>query len=251
MIINHNLKMKKFVIILKWGSILIYIILMTAFISFKNKSLVCTDIKVTVTDSLSNRFVTSAEIKKMFLQTYPKLLGSPISEMDFEEMETIVEMHPAVKSCQIFNNAKGIINVEVIQYVPILRVFSGSASFYLDEFGNKIPISDRFNMRTLVVSGSIPTNTSELIDFAKFITKDAFWNAQIEHIYIQRNNEYILAPRVGDHLIQIGKPNDFELKLKYLRAFYKQVPPTTWNDYKVINLKYKDQIVCSRNALKI
>ncbi|MDR2928675.1 MAG: hypothetical protein LBV41_10850 [Cytophagaceae bacterium] len=241
--------MKKYISILKWALILLYLNITVIIISFKNKTLICSEINVTVIDSISNRFVTSAEIRKAFLMAYPKLIGSSVREMNFDEMEVVVEKHPAIKSCQIYNNAKGIVNIEVQQYEPILRVFSGSASFYLDESGNKIPASNRFNVRTIVVNGAIPTNTDDLLKVAQFIKNNPFWDAQIEQIYIRRNNDYVLTPRVGEHLVLLGNPVDFETRMEKLLAFYKQLAPQAWNEYKVINLKYKNQIVCSRSGL--
>lgn len=242
--------MKKILNIIKWSLVVVYLLIVICFVSSKNRNLVCTDVKITVLDSISNRFVTSAEIKKSFLEVYPKIHGSLIKDMDFEKMEIEVEKHPAIQTCQIYNNAKGIINIEVQQYKPILRVFTGSASFYLDEAGNKIPVSNNFNVSTLVINGTIPIILDDLLNVAKFIKKDPFWNAQIEQIYIRRDNVYVLAPRVGDHLILLGQPVDFEQKLKNLKAFYKQLDPKLWNEYKVINLKYKNQIVCSRTPLQ-
>ena len=241
--------MKKVVNILKWILLLAYIPVMILFISFRSKALICSELRVIVSDSLSNRFVSGDEVRKMMFTDYPKLLGSNIREMNFEEMEAAIEKHSAIKECQIYNNAKGIVNVEVKQYNPVLRVFSGSTSFYLDIDGNRIPASNRFNVRLLVVNGAIPIEPDELLNVARFIKKDPFWDAQIEQIYIRRNNDYILIPRVGEHSIILGKPEDIENKMRNLRAFYKQIDPKAWNDYKVINLKYKNQIVCSKNSL--
>ena len=238
--------MKKNINIIKWTLIIVYLLLTSIFVSFRSSNLICSDIKVTVIDSLSNRFVTADEVKKMFLEAYPKIYGSTIGDMDFREMETDIEKHPAIQTCNIYSNAKGVINLKIKQYNPIVRVFSGSASFYLDKSGHKIPASTKFNVRTMVVNGAIPTNTDDLLNLASFIKNNQFWDAQIEQIHILRNNDYVLVPRVGEHLILIGNPTDFESKLRNLKAFYKQTSPKIWDEYKVINLKYKDQIVCSR-----
>ena len=241
--------MKKVANILKWFLLLVYLPGMILFVSFRNNTLICSEVRVIVSDSLSNRFVSGDEVRKILLDNYPKLLGSNIRELNFEEMETSIEKHPAIKTCQIYNNAKGIVNVDVKQYRPLLRVFSGSASFYLDIDGNQIPASNRFNVRSLVVNGTIPIETSALLEVAKYIKNDPFWDAQIEQIYIRRNNDYVLAPRVGEHSILLGKPENIEERMKNLKAFYKQLDPKAWNEYKVINLKYKNQIVCSRSSL--
>jgi cell division protein FtsQ len=52
---------------------------------------------------------------------------------------------------------------------------------------------------------------------------------------------------VGNHQILLGSLDDFEKKLKHLRLFYEQViPKMGWEKYSVINLKYRNQIVCTK-----
>ncbi|GAO30989.1 cell division protein FtsQ [Geofilum rubicundum JCM 15548] len=87
-----------------------------------------------------------------------------------------------------------------------------------------------------------------MVKVAGMITGDPFWTAQMEQIYIRRNNEYILVPRVGDHLILLGQPENVEKKLRNLKELYTSgLDPKEWNEYQVINLKYENQIICSRN----
>ena len=85
---------------------------------------------------------------------------------------------------------------------------------------------------------------------ARLIASDPFWEAQFEQLYIRRNNDYVLVPRVGDHLILLGPPEEVEIKLRNLRALYQSgLDPKEWNEYKVINLKFKNQVICSRSKL--
>ena len=63
--------------------------------------------------------------------------------------------------------------------------------------------------------------------------------------YIKENKEIELIPRVGNHNILLGNINGYEEKFKKLKLFYSEgVKQTGWNNYKEINLKFKDQIVC-------
>jgi cell division protein FtsQ len=83
---------------------------------------------------------------------------------------------------------------------------------------------------------------------AEFITNDKFWNSQIEQIYVNNNYEFELIPRVGSHIIELGRAEDlnekFEnLKILYLRGFNN----LGWNQYEKISLKYKNQVVCTKN----
>jgi len=86
----------------------------------------------------------------------------------------------------------------------------------------------------------------DIYKIAKFIHNDEFWNSQIEQIYI-KNNEYELIPRVGSQIILFGGVEDFNKKFVKLKALYKQgFSQVGWNKYKIINLKYSNQIICTK-----
>jgi len=80
-----------------------------------------------------------------------------------------------------------------------------------------------------------------------YIRKNNFWSAQIDQIYVDNYDEIDLVPRVGNLMVHLGTIDNFEGKLKNLEVFYKEVlPEVGWNKYSIINLEYKDQIVCKK-----
>jgi cell division protein FtsQ len=81
----------------------------------------------------------------------------------------------------------------------------------------------------------------------EYINNDNFWSAQIDQIYVDNNNQIDLIPRVGNHVIHLGTTENTEGKLRNLAVFYDKVlPEVGWNKYSLINLEYKNQIVCKR-----
>ena len=69
----------------------------------------------------------------------------------------------------------------------------------------------------------------------------------IVQIYVDEKNNVELIPRVGNHNIILGDASDLENKLEKLMIFYKKgLSKTGWNEYSTINLKYKNQIVCTK-----
>ncbi|MDR1436585.1 MAG: cell division protein FtsQ, partial [Candidatus Symbiothrix sp.] len=67
-------------------------------------------------------------------------------------------------------------------------------------------------------------------------------------IYVAPNKDIELTPRVGNHQIILGKLEDCEEHLEKLKVFYEKIlNKVGWNKYSKINLKYKNQIVCTRN----
>ena len=88
---------------------------------------------------------------------------------------------------------------------------------------------------------------TNLYRLAMYITHDKFLKAQIDQIYVNESGEFELVPRVGNQLIILGSADDLEAKFKKLFAFYKYgLNKIGWNKYNTINLKYKNQVLCSK-----
>ncbi|UTW64334.1 hypothetical protein KFE98_09400 [bacterium SCSIO 12741] len=91
------------------------------------------------------------------------------------------------------------------------------------------------------------TQLKELFDLALYIHQNPFWKAQISQVYVNDNGEFELQPRVGNHSILLGKANRLEEKFDKLLLFYQQgLSKTGWNEYSTLNLKYKNQVVCTK-----
>lgn len=155
-----------------------------------------------------------------------------------------------VKNAEVFVNNQNIVKINIYERTPILRIIPDNGeSYYIDDEGLRMPLSNRFKAYLPIASGSIKESfaLNELYTIAQFLRKDIFWNAQIEQIVVQPNEELILIPRVGDQQIILGKTDGFREKLDKLMAFYqKGQNETGWNKYSVINLKYDKQVVCTK-----
>ncbi|MDP4272466.1 MAG: hypothetical protein Q8909_20450, partial [Bacteroidota bacterium] len=108
----------------------------------------------------------------------------------------------------------------------------------------------KYSARLPIASGFIQKKLAEtdLFRFALFLRGNPFWNAQIQQIDVQQNQEVILIPTVGDQKILLGRLTDFEAKMDNLFALYKQgLNHFGWNKYKTINLRYDRQVICTPN----
>lgn len=229
--------------------LLAYFPIVFAFISAEKSKVVCADIHVVVKDSIASQFVTSGQIKKVLLNKYPKLLGNSLQQINCEEIELFLKKHEAIKKCEAYYTVGGRLNIFIGQRQPLLRIFSGYTSYYIDEEGFKMPLFKQHAAHVLVLSGHVNKldSLNEVIDLARFIKADSFWNAQIEQIYVEANGEFSLAPRVGEQIIYLGSLNNYLVKMRNLYALYtKGLNPRELNNYKEINLKYEGQIICTK-----
>ena len=88
---------------------------------------------------------------------------------------------------------------------------------------------------------------TDLYKFGVFLHNNKFWDAQIEQIHVLPDQNIELVPRVGDHLVYLGKLENFEDKLARLKEFYKKgLNRVGWNKYSRINLEFSNQIICTK-----
>nr|WP_321453051.1 cell division protein FtsQ [uncultured Carboxylicivirga sp.] len=239
----------------KWKNIVLVVIVVIyfpvifSFVSVEKGQMVCGKILPTISDSVKNKFINREEITDLALAKYPGILGRKVSEVNTEEMEGFFIKHPAIKACEVYFTYGGVLHVDISQREPILRVFDGNSSYYLDSKGVKMPLFKSYTAHTLVANGNISKlkSTDNLLLLAKTIVNDEFFKAQIEQVYVNEKGEFVLVPRVGDHLIEFGGIDRIEDKLRNLKALYKTGwDAREWNLYKKVNLKYKGQVVCTK-----
>lgn len=260
--------MKSLKKIIIWTCVIVYLGLMLGFFANKYEKLECKFIKIKIADSSDNCFVTSADILKMLDKNNIKYKGIPLTKIDLNKIERAVKVNQIIDECKAYTGVNGILHVEITQRDPMVRIIDKSRQgYYLDKEGNVINLSQRAAPHVLVVNGYIrspfkigkPVNINTLNDslamkkfkdictLVSFINSVDFWNAQIVQIYVNSDNEFELIPRVGPHIILLGKIDDYEEKFRKLEIFYKEgLNQVGWNQYLSINLKFKDQVVCTK-----
>lgn len=239
-----------------------------AFTERESDKILCTDVRIEVDPGSGVFFVSNEDVMGMInSKGGPK--GKPISSVPIAAYERHITSDPSVKRAEVFTKHNGVFAVKVYQREPIVRVFnSDGESFYLDKDGNVMPTSQNYTARVPVASGFImekihlmqrynvaAMNDSlksiscldELFELASFIRNDNFWKANIQQIVVEPNGELTLIPTIGDHSILLGNTDKMEQKFKKLHLFYtKGLNRTGWEHYSHINLKYKDQVICTK-----
>ena len=163
------------------------------------------------------------------------------------KLEKLVESHPAIKNVEVFSNQKGEIKIRVQQKKAIARVKSSTDDYFLDEYGLEMLKPDNCTQQLIVFTGDISNNDhKEIFSLINTINLSEFWSAQITQVHFE-DDDVILIPRVGNQKIKVGNLRNIYEKLDKLYHFYKVVIPTKgWEFYKEINLKYNNQIVCTK-----
>jgi len=265
------MKIKKNILsILGWVAIFTFLVLSMSFVNNEEHKQRCTKLRIEVIDSTEFLFIDKNEIKQLVRDSSISVIGYPVSEINTLHIENILKTHSSIKDVRTYCNIKGSIDVEITQRKPILRVINYSGeSYYIDKDGVMMHLSNNYTARVIVVNGHInePFETRhninlkeeennnimrgkaliEVYDLVSYINEDKLWKAQFQQIYINSDNEYELIPIVGNQKIILGKIDNYKTKLQNLKAFYKKgIEKRGWNKYSEINLKYENQIVCTK-----
>jgi cell division protein FtsQ len=250
---------KPLLIGLGWITCLAGLVVLMSFIEVKKSEVVCKAVKVFIPGN--QYFIDRQEIDNILEMSSHSLVGRRIDNIDIHELENKLKVNPFIEFAKVYVDMDGVIEVEVSQRKPILRVMNRfDQDFYIDQHGLKMPLSQNFTARVLVANGFIDELFANKVDSlhtvlardiyktADFIRKDSLWDAQIEQIFINKDHEIELIPRVGNQRILLGNADSLALKFDNLRQFYKQALPLVgWDAYKLINIKYSNQVVGVKN----
>jgi len=225
------------------------VVAVTAF-SRKPKGNVCQDVEVYITDSITTGFITKQEVLNMLGTKRANPVGKVLDSINTQTLEDIMATHPLIKRVDCYKSPSGKVCFDIVQRQPVLRVMSNSGEdYYLDDEGNIMPASTRNATRLAVVTGNVNKSfaQNELYKFGIYLQKDEFWNKEIEQIHVLRGNNLEFVPLVGDHIVYMGKLDNYEQKLERLKKFYtKALNEVGWNKYSRINIEFTNQIICTK-----
>ena len=209
----------------------------------------CSKVEIQVDTEGDLFFINSEMVEEMILSKEDSLIGKAYEDINIYLLEEFVNEHPNIKKAELYLTLDGTLSIDVKQREPLVRVFEGNESYYLDEEMNHFALSDQYSARVLQVYwDEITESRIAILDpLIDLIDSDKFLKAQITAIAFDENNEIVLYPRVGDHKIILGEAEDFRNKFEKLKVFYRQgLGKVGWDRYSMINLKYHNQVVCTK-----
>jgi cell division protein FtsQ len=254
-----------------WTLIVVAFLATVGFTDRRLEETPCSELNIAVHDSDGLSFVGEEDVQQMVSGKYGPLQGRRMGSINIALLEKIIQNNPFVADAEVFSTVDGKLNIEVVQRTPVVRVINyENESFYIDNQGVFMPLSDKFTARVPVVNGYLfdreaehtvrlltekdDADTSihasvleEVYRVAYYLHQHELWNAQIQQIYANRDGDLELIPRVGNHTILLGDGRDLDTKFKKLEVFYREgLSKTGWNKYSTINLKYNNQVVCTK-----
>jgi len=213
----------------------------------KNNAIKVTDIMVEF-EAGKNLFMNYQMVNKLLIQNGATVKNKAKSVIDLHELEKNVLSHPMVEDASIYLTVDGLLKASIKQRTPIARVLTETNSYYIDKQAEIMPLSENHSARVMLVSGNINEGDINKIHLlVTTILNDDFFKKQIIAIQKMPRNEFVLSTRVGDQKIELGKIENLHQKFKNLKSFFsKTMADKTVDNYRSINLKYNNQVVCTK-----
>lgn len=193
-------------------------------------------------------FLTHSMVNKLLIQNQLHVKNQAKSIIDLYQLEKTVLANPFIEEASVFLSIQNVLNVHVNQREAIARVLHGGESYYIDTQGVKFPVSDNYSARVPVVSGvNSEVGLKEVFRFLEEINQDEFLKNEVVGIHKTSKKEFEIYVRSGNYVIEFGKCEQLRQKFFNLKAFYSKVfLEDKMKTYKTINLKYHNQVVCTK-----
>ena len=229
--------------------------------------------------------LTASDVDSLILSSFPTLLKTDIKRVDKKAIRKMLMNHPYVADADVSMSTGGKLHVEVTQRIPLVRVFYQDNEFYISEQGTIMPLCANHFCDVMVanmVAPHVPCGTSKELDafsvdvtkasqsvkgdsasnskpitlnshlstiwcLARFIHDNPIYDGVFDQLTIDAKGDLVLTPKLGNTTVVVGDTTHLAEKFENLWAFYDQgVKKMGWDTYKTINLKYNNQLVCTK-----
>lgn len=229
-------------------------------------------VNIKVSYGMSDTIVLATNINESLKNEFGDFLKKQRKDIDQKKIESFLMQNPYIEQAQVYQTLKGVLNIEIKQREPIVRIYTlRNKEYYIDKLGKVILIDDNQLTDVVVASGNVDVNNSNLdknldtIDIeskkgfdktlsniyyiAQKLASDSILNYQIDQIYVPAKGNYELIPKIGNYIIRIGENKDLEEELIKLRYLYKEAfSRNGWDNYSFVDLRFRHQVVCTKKG---
>jgi cell division protein FtsQ len=193
-------------------------------------------------------FVDQETVNKLLIENNKDAKSIGKDKLDLNKLEKGLNAQEMIEKSDVFVSIDGVLKAVVKQKTPIARVFDGDNSFYIDYEGNKMPLSTNFTARVPLVSGEInKKNSEDLAELFRIINDDVFLKKNIIGAQILPNGSIKMLNRNYNYQIDFGGTVRMKAKFNNYKAFFqKAVLDSSLYKYKTIDLRFAQQVVCTK-----
>ena len=201
----------------------------------KSRGELCTSVDVEVVNADSTSFVTPQGVLTDLKGQGIKLVGKHMGDINASDIEEALKVSPYLENADIVKCQDGKVLIRVSQLVPVVRVFDGEDSYYMNRAGKRMAATTYYHCDVPVVQGHFTRKypATRLLPLIDYVENDSLLRSLVTMYQVRDTNNIIIVPELSGHVVNIGNADGFENKFAKLKQFYTQVMPKRgWNTYE-------------------
>lgn len=219
-----------------------------------DRSLPYSGVSIEVVDSACTGFITAADVDRALGGLKERVRTTPRGRINMLVLQRQLEALPAIESahCCALNNGR--LSLRVVSMQPVVRVFDGDRSYYVNASGKIIPASAGRHVDVPVVSGHFDSgaDVTALLPMFRFIHGNPGYDALVTSVTVNGRGDIIVVPAVRGHVINLGDTSQIADKFARLSTFYHQVMPVKgWQYYDTLSVKWRGRLVATRAGKQV
>lgn len=220
------------------------ILFLMGFAHQRNTQRYCCDLSVKFVGN-PQPFIALDSVNKLLIQNNEALSSIPKETLVLKEMEARLLQHPMVYQAQVFISIDGKIGAKIQTKKPIGRVID-NPSFYIDEQGQPMPLSNLYTARVPIVTGEVLLHLEALKELLLAINKDEFLHPMVTEVTVDADGNFELRLRQVTYSLLLGPVNDVAVKLRNFKAFYQNMQKQQeQKQFNKIDLRFNNQVVAT------
>lgn len=252
------------------SDVILAIYLVFVFTSFdrKNESkAICSKVNIEIADDATSGFIDTKVIKKRLQKAGAYPIGKPLNTVNARAIEEMLRTSPFVKTAECYKTEGGTVYISVTQRMPVIRIKADNGDdYYVDDNDCIMPRSN-YTSDLIIATGSISRRyaTTCLSPLGKTIMQNDLWKNLVEQINILPDQNVEMVPRIGNHIVLLGKLPEgidrkkreeaiadfFNHKMERLEKFYRYgLSEVGWNKYSYVNIEFDNQIICRKGNVE-
>ncbi len=252
--------------IIFWLIAIPLIVVLLSFVSRENRKKKCHGFRIEIDYQGQDFLFTADDIEYQVMSKFDSLNGVPLKQVKESDIEELIESNPYVLVAEVYTTIDGFCVAEVVQRKTIVQFIDlAGRSMYADEYGFLMPDDARLPARVPVASGNFSLDTlnprirdiniyetertdlQNLFTIARMVNDDRLLRSAVEQIYLDENNRYELATKLGKHSVLLGDTAKLDDKFERLGIFYRTaLDRGGWKNYNQLNLMFENQVVCNK-----
>lgn len=225
-------------------------------------------LEIVVKPTASPALLDIDEVRDLIEEDFPGIEGYRVKDVKSKEVAAAVMRSPYVRKANVTTTVGGKVSVIVELQEPVVRMFYQGNEFYLSHEGTCMPLNPSHYCHVLVGSSNWAephVNRVSRIDLkdtsniensegltkiwtlACFLADHPRYNGVFDQVALSEEGDLLLVPKLGSVIVNMGDEHDLEGKFENLWVMFDQgIDKVGWDAYKVISLKYKGQVVCTK-----